>query len=139
MRIRREVDARTRAAAARLRRSTPTPSLDDIGDDRGEFMPASPPSLPVPRAVGMHGLPYQVASDMVYVAHINMYLHRKKNNLASGDHGEDIDPPQPCACEDCPFSTGPLLRQRFALLQRVYQLNCTMYGKGPGQEVLKFI
>ena len=35
-----------------------------------------------------------------------------------------------CTASDCPFSrAGPLMRRRFICTQRLYQLNCTLWGE----------
>lgn len=83
-------------------------------------------------------MPDADASQLYKVTRINMYLLRRRSNLASRDSEGVLEPP-PFAYKQCPFSTGPLLCQRFVLLQRVYQLNYTLYGQGIADDFFKFI
>lgn len=60
---------------------------------------------------------------------LNATLERRdfarRVNRQPGDW--QLDPP-PCVQRSCPFCRGPLLLQRFSLLQRLYQLNVLLYG-----------
>ena len=134
--IRKEVEKRTQEAAARLDNLDVDNNDEDaqhrVEEDFNPMHPASPIAT-----LGTLDLPDKHSSKLVKVASVNMYLHRRRNNLAAQSEGATLDPP-PCSCV-CPFSTGPLLMQRFVLLQRVYQLNCTLYGQGTADDLIKYI
>lgn len=74
------------------------------------------------------------------IATINMHLHRKRSNAAINREPTDgiLDPPgQCCSSSVCPFCTGPLLKQRYYLLQRLFQLNYNLYGPGEADDMLQ--
>ena len=99
--------------------------------------PVSSPASPVVPGVepGAEDIRNEDAAELFRVSRINMYVHRRRNNLNASKCQDSA----PCPCRQCPFSTGPLLQQRFSLLQRVYQLNCALYGQGTADDLLKFI
>ena len=87
---------------------------------------------------GAEDIPVEKAKQLRRIACLNMYLHRRRNNENTGEF-VDLEDPPPCPCTTCPFCSGPLLAQRYVLLQRVYQLNCALYGTHTAEDLLKYI
>ena len=84
----------------------------------------------------------QPRNNLERVARINMYLHRKRSNAEVNPEPREIsgilEPPgQCCQSRACSFCTGPLLQQRYCLLQRLYQLNTSLYGTGRADDLLE--
>ena len=60
----------------------------------------------------------------------NTTLHRADfaRRVTRQPGSELLDDPPPCVQRSCPYCRGPLLLQRFSLLQRLHQLNVLLYG-----------
>ena len=67
--------------------------------------------------------------EMRTCSQLNAQLHRGDfaNRVNRQPNSWKLDAP-PCVQRSCPFCRGPLLLQRFSLLQRLYQLNVLLYG-----------
>ena len=137
--IREQMRKRTQQATTRLVGAV-APAINEASfASTPDFVPVPPGSPVVPGLErGVSDIANADASRLIRVSSINMYLHRRSNNLAASNEGPGLEP-RPCECKSCPFSTGPLLSQRFTLLQRVYELNCSLYGEGTADDLLKFI
>ena len=74
-------------------------------------------------------IPPRPPFEMRTCSQLNAVLHRRdfRKRVNNQPDSANLDPP-PCIQRRCPFCRGPLLLQRFSLLQRLYQLNTLLYG-----------
>lgn len=61
---------------------------------------------------------------------INTFLWGKLSNIEQLRQNPRVCLTGDCTASDCPFSrAGSLMRRRFICTQRLYQLNCTLWGE----------
>ena len=128
--IHRGIARRQESAVARLlltarqkaRSALPPPSPPAVDSTHVETAPTihAPVVTPIPPRP-----PYELRT----CSQLNAVLHRRDFHMRVNNQPDSaqLESP-PCIQRSCPFCRGPLLLQRFSLLQRLYQLNVLLYG-----------
>ena len=122
--------------------ATVSPQIEAADINRIDHPDVYTPYTRAPRARPVEVMK-QPRNNMEKVARINMYLHRRRSNSSVNQIPKSagvLEPPgQCCQSRACSFCTGPLLQQRYCLLQRLYQLNTSLYGAGYANDLLQDI
>ena len=126
--IRRRLAAREECALARLTaRQKARPEV--FNEPQTPIDTTPPPTTVTPTPSSTTPVPPRQPFQLRTCSQLNASLHRRDFHMRVNNQpgSSKLDEP-PCVQRSCPFCRGPLLLQRFSLMQRLYQLNVLLYG-----------